>query len=320
VKNSKLKCLGQSRLVLLKKKLSDDFSPDLKASLIKLWALKCDTEGCKNSIRYISETMNVGKITESAVSMIPAITELFTDQSIYPALDTLAKNVQEKVDRTQARETMETGDVFTDVQNALIVNGKEKDEAFDLAIKIMGVIGTRGAAADGIYDLAPIARTTLGSEYAKSIANLGVIASSMNYLDKHSPKGRPYSLPKEVTTTCDYVRPYHFWMTAYLGHTLKNKASKDDLNKASQIMIRAYEKWGTVKTNSWEKMGHKFYEIETLKDITYHDIGMKFGIDPKGLPQLQLENSLKGAFEAMEKERQNPPPSLVEKLKNIIKN
>lgn len=50
---------------------------------------------------------------------------------------------------------------------------------------------------------------------------LTTIAAAAPYLDYLGrARGHIYSFPKNIKTSCDYGKPYHFWMTAFLAYRL----------------------------------------------------------------------------------------------------
>ncbi|MES2770039.1 MAG: hypothetical protein V4596_12920 [Bdellovibrionota bacterium] len=72
---------------------------------------------------------------------------------------------------------------------------------------------------------------------------LSAIALALPKLDFISAKsGHPYSMPPNITTTCDIGKPYHFWMTAYLARKLtKEGLSPMGSASAAYLAQKGYE-------------------------------------------------------------------------------
>jgi len=158
----------------------------------------------------------------------------------------------------------------------------------------------------------------------------GIIASMLSYIDHEAlAHGKnQYSIPAEVKTECDYTRPYHFWLAAYLAHRLKLSSSKlDSLEKSNileavHVVDQIYEQFskaGTKRdTNEVLKSEtHDWYNVETQKNIAFNDVGAYWSLTRKSIDLDQAFLKMYNAASAPEKAGQTVSNPLNDVVKHL---
>lgn len=152
----------------------------------------------------------------------------------------------------------------------------QAEVAKEKAMELLGLYGTRGANVSPWFML----NTKRAWLFAYS---MGRVALGIRYLDvAMSSQRKNYSFPAQVSNNCDYSRPYHFWMSAYLTHTLiKQNYSPREAVEATHVLGTAYELAADVATNDQaiinSAVARSPFQVETQKDIIFNDIGATWG-------------------------------------------
>ncbi len=120
--------------------------------------------------------------------------------------------------------------IFDDLIESYVKSGFSQADANEAVIDTMGLISNGGPNT--------LKRANFFEGYSGKVAALGYIANTLVYLDsKKKERGmRLYSYPKNVSTSCDNAKPYHFWNSAYLAKELK-KMNFDDLSSVRTVYI-----------------------------------------------------------------------------------
>ena len=102
--------------------------------------------------------------------------------------------------------------------------------------------------------------------------------------------------PKSIQSRCDFTRPYHFWMAAYLAHRLEvsGQYSNQAIVSAVHGLEFVYEVAGAVATKQgydavMAAKGHgvlfEAYQRETQKSILFNDAGALYGVQGDAVVQ-----------------------------------
>jgi hypothetical protein len=221
-----------------------------------------------------NDTLNVGMI-----SLPNEFTDYMTNPTFIIPMQNLVQTLRVKVASFEHSSANEAGDLFEDVRAAFTKNGVSESDAENYAWEVLGLYSTRGTSMTVLYDVAD-------SENAFVVADLGRVASMISYLDGASyGSGKPYSIPPVIKSQCDYTRPYHFWLAAYLSRLLLQDgyAPKDVFQAVHGIEV-LYEEFGNIpgQVNTTTKVSasdvvkqeeHSYYIVETQKNIVANDLG-----------------------------------------------
>lgn len=135
----------------------------------------------------------------------------------------------------------DSDNVYDDVLNSFKESGMGQTEAHRATLKVMGVVSNGAQNTSNRLAQLGYARTMLDN---KSNA-LTILAGSLQLLDfKKSKAGQPaYSLPPNVKSKCMNMKPYHFWMAAYLSESLvtENNFNPDTAAIATYSGQKAYQ-------------------------------------------------------------------------------
>lgn len=199
----------------VKSKLSKHFSGERPFSSISMKSL---------SFKTIHDVV--------AMTNLPLWKEVITTRTYDEGLRLAALKIIKKIKYSKLQKSDK---IFDDMLSGFTASGMNKVDADEATWKALGLIANGGANT--------ISRVSFERGSQRSTA-LSFIASSMGFLDlKKSKLGLPlYSYPASVVTKCDHVKPYHFWMTAYLTRDLiKQGIDPDDPVTATYISQKGYQ-------------------------------------------------------------------------------
>jgi hypothetical protein len=281
-------------------------------------------EDCKKAAQDLIDIMAPGMWT-CRLNRIPIFLSLVDewesagkDRIIIQGASRLALNILSKVSRADDQQKVE-GDLLTDVQQVFSSLGLTQQKVNEYSIRLLGLYGTRGASMENLISVSTEANFGL-------FTALAVIANSVSYLDlMASEKGHVYSLPQNVNTTCDYTRPYHFWLSAYLAQRLNQKghSARASFEAVHNIGV-TYEMKADVRTNHPSLPLEDTYQafvIETQKDIIFNGAGALWYLK-NHLDQpltLDLDQSFNTVFSASEKNYDETSRQGAETLGPLIK-
>lgn len=125
---------------------------------------------------------------------------------------------------------------YTDLLDSFLEAGFSSEDANNKTMDILGLYGSRGASIQFLENF-----TNEDNLNISLMLHFNFVAIS--YLDNYKKKygNHLYSLPKEITTTCDFGKPYHFWMSAYLTHKLKRKNIPKSSLRGAHLVGNLYE-------------------------------------------------------------------------------
>lgn len=205
------------------------------------------------------------------VSMPESFVRLVSDPEYLKGASLLAQRLLEKYRVAKLNTHFNSGDLFEDVISAFRDSQlKPGYSAEEMAWDYLTIYATRGS--DVLYS--PAVRENLAV-----FASLGVVGSVISYLDGASlQSGKVYSLPRTVRTSCDFVRPYHFWMAAALGRRL-HRAGYSNLASFAAVHNeeKLYEMFSKpIFSTQLNRESHTVVEIE--KSLAFNDAGVLWAV------------------------------------------
>jgi hypothetical protein len=270
--------------------------------------LSCGVTGsstCKDAFSKVINEMN----PKDDESLPGALREVLANSAYYKPIANLAIQLFNKYLKVKANPDFNAGDLFQDTMDSFRKSGFSEEASRNAALTFLGVYGSRGAS------VTPVFKDLRGSnvespDFGAMISSLGLIGSIISYLDLASlqnklskPSGKIYSLPPGVNSSCDYTRPYHFWLAAYLANDLTGEGfSNSAAFQAVSGIEKVYEQHGnlaTVTKKSFDavigsKDLHNSYNVETQKNIVFNDAGAIWALNSssKTKSSIQLDFAL----------------------------
>jgi hypothetical protein len=273
-----------------KKKYSDNFSklynginnPDRTAAAKNAAAFIV----CPKNTTYLkckaAFAEGVTKLNPGGLFLAPEIyTEVMTNPAYVQPLSRVIAKLYDNMGLAKQNRLTDPGDLYNDLLTAFKQSGVSNTVAEDMTWNVLELYSGRGAAADYYYAFSK-------PENFPVVASLGLLASMTAYFDRYSLEHhlKIYSLPVGVSTSCDYTRPYHFWLAAYLAHGFKKEGYSDQATfEAVHELEKTYEEFGGAATKKSlssiaKDSPHGSYEVETQKNIAFNDAGAIYGIQP----------------------------------------
>jgi hypothetical protein len=159
---------------------------------------------CKNALGKVVDLMKPVK----DVSLFPLVKEIVSDPVYAYTAITLAKIVEVRLENP----AYPNGNLFDDAVYAFRAHGLSDAAAREHTFKLLALYSTNGANTASFLEPF-ISEANRGLFYG-----LGVIGTAIPLLDWRTfASGHPYAFPPSVHATCDNMKPYHFWMAAYLA-------------------------------------------------------------------------------------------------------
>ena len=199
---------------------------DIKASLLSKYAL-CATYGlfqagdCVKALNEIVDLM--APVTN--ITALPILKEVLADSKYGDGLALTALKIIQKIKLNTTSGTH----LYDDLYQSFIDIGLTNNAAENYTWNVLAVYSARGPNMN-LYSF------FAKPETSRTILSLAIIASGINVLDSLSLSSKKlYSMPKEITTGCDFGKPYHFWLPAFLAR----KFGKE-LNNSDAAMYASY--------------------------------------------------------------------------------
>lgn len=180
---------------------------------------------CKSSLDFIEKIVTPKDFqnthTLARILTPDAWLNVYKNNKLDNALIALAKDLQETLKKDDIDKNR---NIFGDLNNSFISSGLSKEEATEASFQVLAIISNGGPNTNrritGL-DLEALPKSS-------AIAFLSQAMGALDYLKQKS--GYPlYSYPSEIKSKCDYAKPYHFWMSAYLSRELvKNKIANQE--------------------------------------------------------------------------------------------
>ena len=175
--------------------------------------------GCRAAAKFLTAQAAPTEVSGVQTSFVPTLVRTLTEPIYRKALAHMALLVIRKSKAVlDYPERYESGKgQFGDLQNDLVASflWAEPLGGPELALKraweFLGLYGGRGAG---------FSFESLTSQENISVPmSMQIIAAGLQVLTRASlHSGKLYAYPRFVSTNCEYGRPYHFWMGAYLAH------------------------------------------------------------------------------------------------------
>ncbi len=211
-------------------------------SMICLKETPLDSTNCVKALKSIEQRASTA---ETGVANIELWEELYSNRKYDEGLRLAALKLKSRMDGNFAKDA----NIFEDLQSSF------RDSGMTPAAAVEATWNTLGAISNGGQNTSKRTDTFDPDWTLQKSVSLNLIAASMTYIDmKKEDKGYPlYSYPKEVQTTCNTQKPYHFWMSAYLARELrKQNISEDTAERAVYIAEQGYQirRGAAATTNS----------------------------------------------------------------------
>lgn len=214
---------------------------ETRKKLIPLICLRHGSVACVKQMETLIRILDPKVSPSSALAMNPALFVRFLSQAEYlPGAARAALRVHARIlaaDRGRKQRAF----VLDDLTESYLETGLPQAESSGRAWDLLGFYGSRGAS---IYQLVP---NVSHLENRPLYAALMIIASGIEALDAASLPSAPYAYPPGSQTTCAYGKAYHFWMSAYLAHTLTVTRAVDAPVRASYIWGTLYEMFANIQ-------------------------------------------------------------------------
>ncbi len=273
---------------------------------------------CRSAFSDLVDEMQPSDGFGTLISLPSVWKEIGTDPRYIKPLAKFAVDLRKKVDLARTGRLSAVGDLFTDLKNEFISSGASVSDATDMTWKALAFYATRGASAMPYFAAAD-------KENKAAFVSTALIASMISYLDGYSLKsGKLYSLPSTVQTSCDYTRPYHFWMAGYLARELLKKGfSKSASFKATHLSETVYEQFSTAYTKERPdevaaSTTHNFYNVETQKNILFNDAGAYSALSPG--KQINLDTGFREMYSSAKQPTSSVFQSLLGSVSDTLKN
>ncbi len=191
-----------------------------------VWGTECP--------RILKQIQEESVPNSRAITQIDLYREIFADTRYDEGLRLTALKI---LQRAQANN-LRGAHFFDDLRSAFRQSGMAAQEAETMTWKMIGLFGTGGANTGLRAFFSPTPSSTVPKKVA-----IAIIGDLVGYLDSLTiASGSPYSLPREVHSTCDTGKPYHFWLTAYLAwKRVRNGASPRPAAAAAFIANKGYQ-------------------------------------------------------------------------------
>jgi hypothetical protein len=219
--------------------------------------------------------------------------EAGTDAAFGNSVLKLAAVVMKKMDLAIHSKLADGKDFFSDVMKAFSNCGLSNEQCTQKAWDFLGLYGSQGPTAGAYLDAA-------NKENGPVYFATALIADAMAYIDKvQQSKGlKAYSIPESVHSSCDFTRPYHFWLSAYLARKLHEQGFNDHVaTRAVHLIEVDYEQFATTGTK--KKVDdilasplHDSYDVETEKNIAFSDAASYWALHSDPSKSIDLDRSL----------------------------
>jgi hypothetical protein len=253
----------------------------------------CKVHGeCIEAFRQVVTEAQYGWLDNSAILFGDLFVEVMTDPSYLKPLARVERLIEQRIKLTQLKiADSKSTDLFSDLKKSFMTDGASASDAEEKTWKVLAIYSIRGPAFDNLFPM-------MFKENLPVVASIALIGSALNYLDGYAVQhDLPlYSYSKSIQSRCDFTRPYHFWMAAYLGHQLKKSGrfSDDAIVSAVHGLEFVYEVAGAVATKQGynavmaaKGKGTLFaaYQRETQKSILFNDAGALYGVQGDAVVQ-----------------------------------
>jgi hypothetical protein len=190
--------------------------------------------GLKDIINFTSPKNFIIDDSSTVISFTKIWQEVLTDARYQVALAKLSLTMSHKIQQLESNHLtpFENHNIYDDTIKAFSELGLTSKEVQNMTYNILGLYGSRGASVDFL-------RHFINQENYPTAIMLQFIFTAISYLDSFKSLNLQtlYSLPQEIKTSCDFGKPYHFWMSAYLSFKLKRKTLKKSSLYGAHLMV-----------------------------------------------------------------------------------
>ncbi len=278
------------------------------------------SSGCSRAIIEMIDLMKpkVGS-SNASISMLPIVEEVLTNPIYAQAAAALALEIDLKVDNLNKGQSIQS-DLFTDLfQNFLKITNNH-EQATNYTWNLLAFYSTRGASFDiTAYELFNAENSSLG-------VAMYLISAGMSLLDHATVSNYNYSYPRTVRSNCEYGKPYHFWMTAYLSHKFKSHGYNGRATMLASYFLSMFYEFGSVTWGRNENPNRAFISPlyapsnnSVRLNLAINGLGSKFGSSSDHSTQLfSIERDFSILLDSARPLSFDQKQDLDEKLKNPL--
>jgi hypothetical protein len=275
---------------------------------------------CKKALNHVLDLMHVSVNGAYWLSVPDRLSAVLSDPLYRQALAKMSLSViqsEESIARSSKR------DIYHDLVATFESLGVTALDAQNRALTVLAVFGARGASLESMTDI-------MHSEAAPVMAGMFMVSAQLGQLDllRYLNGLRPYSLPPSVNFNCNYGRPYHFWMGAYLGAQM-NEDGFGAITSLLAVHIAgvgyefAIPAYGKTQDRIYTDVFFNPYNVNTQINIAQDDAGADYGTRLKvpGLfgiswPKTDINQAIESMFLAARPMPQLSPDELTKELAN----
>jgi len=212
-------------------------------------------------------------------SLIEPLREFLTDPKIIAPLNYAAIQIKTILENSRSGK-FPTYDLYRVIIESFKMYGMPVKQASHYTWLTLGVYGSRGSAINTFIDIAQ-------PENEKLFTPLYYISTAINLIDHYMLKAallRTFTLPPGMITGCDYAKPYHFWLSAYLARALRlNGYSWRVSSLSPHILGMMYQFKGVYSDTDKAFFEHKHSPSNNAVrvNISFNDLGAMFGSNVK---------------------------------------
>jgi hypothetical protein len=196
------------------------------------------SKSCANALDRIVELMNPAH----HINLIEITENIYRDSRYRQGLILAASKILKKVKNTDL-----TGNLFGDLIASYIDAGIDEHKARELSWHVLGVISTNGP------NTAMFLKRFYRNVDNTFLVAIQVLSTAPQLLDhlKIKQGQKSYSYPSNIVTTCDYSKPYHFWMAAFLTYKVGTELNDSEASLyATWLAHQGYQMLSTTDGRS----------------------------------------------------------------------
>ena len=191
----------------------------------------CSMMDCPEVVPALKSAMAIADLKQVGSVGVVAFSDfipVFTDPSFLHPLLKLVRVMNELVTHVDSGQPI-NANFFDDLTNAF-QGGDQSGPLADQEERMWKFIALYGSRGVNI-------RQFIGN--LDESAGPALMAAQYIFVASHyiqtslSVQGRNYLFPKEIETTCDFGKPYYFWMSAYIARQIQRKSPEVSLADAA---------------------------------------------------------------------------------------
>lgn len=282
-------------------------------AICSTYSLGLDTITCSSELQKVLEDFKPYKNAFMATQFnaIPFLKKFLANPIHDKVMRNLAELMVKRIQEARSGSITSRRDLFSDLYQGYFDETQNSAQAEDLTWEALIVYASRGPN----FETLVVDPTYLPPLLAATIFFTGATELDIYYRHQFNEM---YSFPKEVHSTCDTGKSYHFWMPAAISRIVFERTKKSAVARAvAHIVSVGYQMRANVKDrNSYRAFTVKSDETGNQKirmDLAYGAVGSMFGSKFTGKAGLDIDQSLKNILE----QSQPMKPVTEEKAKKL---